>query len=163
MRDKTAWAHTCPFNCKTKCSSRIRIIITYKNLKYFSLFFRLLEVLVHNYHVICNMYVWVIEDELSELIWKEWNGWDSFCLIDNHSVLGFPKNTSRFGNLLGGLTGLSICSDSWLWFITVVGYRVKLVKGKVHGANKRKPNISFQESFPSRVTQNALNSSSNKL
>lgn len=37
-----------------------------------------------------------------------------WSIIDNHAVLRVPRTTPRFGNLLGGFTGLSILSHSWL-------------------------------------------------
>lgn len=104
---KTAWAHTCPFGYKTKCSFRMRSIIAYKNLKLFSLIFQLLGCWV----IIVMQYVirtCELVDELSELRWKEWIGWDFLSKRDNHAVLGVPKTTPRFGDLLGGLKAMSI-------------------------------------------------------
>lgn len=58
------------------------------------------------------------------------------------------------GDPQGGLIGLSILSYSELWFIIVGGCKAKSAKGKGSwGQVQRTLGSSFQESFPSGVTQ----------
>lgn len=53
---------------------------------------------------------------------------------------------------------------SQLWLITMKDYRAKLTKGKgTRGKVQRKLGANFQEFFPSGITQDTLNSCSNKL
>lgn len=58
--------------------------------------------------------------------------------------------------------------DSAIVILMAVIYYRERIQSKVSKGTRcmgrnRKPGVSFQESFPSGLTQNALNSSSNKL
>lgn len=93
---------------------------------------------------------------------NEWTSTTSvyaFLTLAFSIVLGVPKTTPKFSDSLGGLTGHSIYiwSYSWLWFITVTGFKAKSAKGKdAWGEVQRKPGTSFQESYTCRVTQDSL-------
>ena len=63
-------------------------------------------------------------------------------------VLGVPKTTPRFSDLLGGLIGLNIKSYSQLWFITAKGYKAKLAKGKVHGVKSGEQAQTSKSTLP---------------
>lgn len=51
--------------------------------------------------------------------------------------LGVPKSSPGFGDLLGGLIGLSMQSYSWLRFIPAKGYKQNQQREKAHGMKSR--------------------------
>lgn len=63
------------------------------------------------------------------------------------SVLGIPKATPSFSDLLEFLTVLRIKSYLWFWFTTVKGYKAKPAKGKVHGVKSRGNQIQASKSL----------------
>lgn len=78
---------------------------------------------------------------------------------------GSLRDSSRsplcFHDSLGGFTELKTLLDTQLWFITLKGHRLKLVKAK--GRVQGKSSTSFQPSSPRAIEQAALNSSSNNV
>ena len=76
-------------------------------------------------------------------------------------VSGSPRLLPKFGDSLGRIAGLSLWSYSWLWIITVKGYKARVGKGRAlkvkSGGNQPVP--SFCQSSPSGGAQDAFNSS----
>lgn len=85
----------------------------------------------------------------------------------SHSLtytFGVSKMTPRLSDRPKGLTGLKILSPSWLWFITVKGYKEKSVKGKAHRANFGENKICvFKSLLPVESYRTCLNFPSNEL
>lgn len=74
-----------------------------------------------------------------------------------------PKTAPRFDDSLAELTGLSIQSFSWPWFIIVKGYKAKSAEKRHMDWSLGETKQSFQGSSPIGVTQNELNSLGNDL
>ena len=64
-------------------------------------------------------------------------------------MVGVPKTTLRFEDLLGGLTGRSIQLCTWPWFVPGKAYKAKLAEGKgTWGEDWREPGTSIQTPLP---------------
>lgn len=83
-------------------------------------------------------------------------------------VLEVPKTTPRFDDSLGGHTGLSTQSPSWLWLITMKAYKTKSKRGqacqaKFRGKQRQAPKSPLPvesygaHNFPSKSCDNMLN------
>lgn len=94
--------------------------------------------------------------QVSSLPAKVLNTWNR-----NKPLSGVSKTILSFNDLVG-FTELKKVLYSWLWFITVKTYRLKLAKKEgTKGRIWHRSGMSFYLSSPSGVVRTALNSPSN--